>query len=75
MTTETANPRPQLKRKRTSFIVFAFGDASTTEASASSTFKEEIELNLVPTGEETISARVSSARGQVLVAEVFMMNG
>jgi len=51
MTTETANLRPQLKR--TSFIVFVFGNASTTEAStsSSSTSKEEIELNLVPTGE------------------------
>eukprot|EP00985_Skeletonema_marinoi_P024259 scaffold16764_cov93-Skeletonema_marinoi.AAC.3 len=81
MTTETANLRPQLKR--TSFIVFVFGNASTTEAStsSSSTSKEEIELNLVPTGERHWRETISSQReshlqgGRYGVAEVFMMNG
>ena len=75
MTTETANLRPQLKM--TSFIVIAFGNASTTEAStsSSSTSKEEIELNLVPTGERRSQRESHLQGGRYGVAEVFMMNG
>ena len=60
-----------------SFIVFAFGNASTTEAStsSSSTSKEEIELNLVPTGERRSQRESHLQGGRYGVAEVFMMNG